>query len=106
MGRINHVGTGYGFIPKGYFLEVRDDGQCRLVVIRGKVDKNKAVGDTEQQVPPETARLWTRDAESYSIQRDDLDAANLRVGGLDRKVRTILFFDETARLSGQGRRLE
>ncbi len=49
MGRVNHVGTGYGFIPKGYFLELGDDGECRLVVIRGKKDKKKATGDAEQQ---------------------------------------------------------
>ncbi len=49
MGRVNHVGTGYGIIPKGYFLQLRDDGQCRLVAIRGKIDKKKAVGDAEQQ---------------------------------------------------------
>jgi len=49
MGRINHVGTGYGFIPKGYFLQLASDGQCRLVVVRGKRDKNQAVGDAEQQ---------------------------------------------------------
>ena len=49
MGRINHVGTGYGFIPKGYFLELRDDGQCRLVAIRGKKNPKALVGDAEQQ---------------------------------------------------------
>lgn len=49
MGRINHVGTGYGFTPKGYFLELRDDGQCRLVAIRGKKNPKALVGDAEQQ---------------------------------------------------------
>lgn len=49
MGRINHVGTGYGFIPKGYFLELSDTGACRLVVIRGKRDPKAVVGDAEQQ---------------------------------------------------------
>lgn len=49
MGRVCHVGTGYGFIPKGYFLELSADGNCRLVVIRGKVDKSKLIGDAEQQ---------------------------------------------------------
>ncbi len=49
MGRINHVGTGFGFIPKGYFLQLGDDGQCSLVVIRGKKEKKKLVGDAEQQ---------------------------------------------------------
>ena len=49
MGRVNHVGTGYGIIPKGYYLQLGDDGHCKLVVVRGKVDKNKLVGDAEQQ---------------------------------------------------------
>jgi len=49
MGRINDVGYGYGSVPKGYFLQLRDDGQCRLVAIRGKVDKKKLIGDAEQQ---------------------------------------------------------
>ncbi|MRV70311.1 DUF1080 domain-containing protein [Duganella sp. FT92W] len=49
MGRINHVGTGYGIIPKGYFLQIDDSGQARLVVVRGKADKKALVGDAEQQ---------------------------------------------------------
>ncbi|HEY3761183.1 MAG TPA: galactosylceramidase [Verrucomicrobiae bacterium] len=49
MGRVNDVGFGYGSIPKGYFLELNGDGRCRLVVIRGKVDKKKLTGDAEQQ---------------------------------------------------------
>ncbi len=49
MGRINDVGTGYGFIPKGYFLALSDGGQCRLVVVRGKKEKKKTVGDAEQR---------------------------------------------------------
>jgi galactosylceramidase len=49
LGRINHVGTGYGFIPKGYSLQLSENGLCRLVVIRGKKEKKKIVGDAEQQ---------------------------------------------------------
>jgi len=49
MGRINNVGWGYGFIPKGYFIELSAGGDLRLVVIRGKPDKKKLVGDAEQQ---------------------------------------------------------
>jgi galactosylceramidase len=49
MGRINNVGWGYGFIPKGYFVELSASGDLRLVVIRGKPDKKKLVGDAEQQ---------------------------------------------------------
>lgn len=49
MGRVNNVGSGYGTIPKGYFLQLSDGGQCDLVVVRGKRDKKKPVGDAEQQ---------------------------------------------------------
>lgn len=49
MGRINDVGSGWGSIPKGYFLQLDDDGQSRLVVVRGKEDKKTPVGDAEQQ---------------------------------------------------------
>jgi galactosylceramidase len=49
MGRINDVGTGYGFIPKGYVLQLSDSGQLKLSVWRGKIDKKKLVGDAEQQ---------------------------------------------------------
>ncbi len=49
MGRVNNVGYGYGSIPKGYYLQLADHGRCELVVIRGKVDKKKSVGDPEQQ---------------------------------------------------------
>lgn len=49
MGRINHVGTGYGIIPKGYFAQLSADGQLKLVVVRGKADKKALVGDSEQQ---------------------------------------------------------
>ncbi|HEU5080594.1 MAG TPA: family 16 glycoside hydrolase [Opitutaceae bacterium] len=49
MGRINDVGTGWGFIPKGYYLQLSHDGECRLVVVRGKINKKKPAGDAEQQ---------------------------------------------------------
>lgn len=49
MGRINHVGTGYGFIPKGYVLQLNSAGELELTVVRGKVDKKALVGDAEQQ---------------------------------------------------------
>lgn len=49
MARVNEVGTGYGCIPKGYYLQLTHDGQCQLIVVRGKQDKKKTVGDAEQQ---------------------------------------------------------
>ncbi|MCU7550429.1 hypothetical protein OCK74_15010 [Chitinophagaceae bacterium LB-8] len=45
----NHVGAGYGFIPKGYYLHLGVDCKCRLVVIRGKVNKKQVTADAEQQ---------------------------------------------------------
>ena len=49
MGRVNDVGSGYGTIPKGYYLQLEDGGRVSLVVVRGKVDKKALVGDAEQQ---------------------------------------------------------
>lgn len=49
MGRVNHVGTGYGTIPQGYFLQLSDNGRCDLIVVRGKKDKKQLVGDAEQR---------------------------------------------------------
>lgn len=49
MARVNHVGTGYGFVPKGYALEISADGGWRLLSINGKVNKAELVGDAEQQ---------------------------------------------------------
>jgi galactosylceramidase len=49
MGRVNHVGTGYGTIPKGYFLQLDSAGLLELIVVRGKADKKALTGDAEQQ---------------------------------------------------------
>ncbi len=49
MGRVNDVGSGYGYIPKGYLLELSGDGVLRLLISRGKEDKQALVGDAEQQ---------------------------------------------------------
>lgn len=44
MGRINHVGTGYGSVPKGYFLQLNHNGDCRLVLIKGQKDTENPEG--------------------------------------------------------------
>ncbi len=49
LGRLNDVGSGYGTAPKGYILEMNDRGLCRLIVSRGKKNKNVPDGDAEQQ---------------------------------------------------------
>ena len=69
MGRVNDVGYGYGSIPKGYFLQLGNDGQCRLVVIRGKVDKKKLTGDAEQQA-------------LIKAQRDDSEGGEKELGSV------------------------
>src|SRR5262249_42317187 len=48
-GRINHVGVGWGFVPKGYVFELGADGQCRLVVVRGIKEQNQKLSDAERQ---------------------------------------------------------
>ena len=62
MGRINHVGTGYGSVPKGYFLELGHDGECRLVVIRGAKDKDNPEGGEKvlgsARIPGIHAKEW------------------------------------------------
>jgi galactosylceramidase len=42
MGRINNVGTGYGCVPKGYYLTVGANGSCSLFISTQK--KDEAVG--------------------------------------------------------------
>jgi len=49
MGRVHHVGTGYGFIPKCYYFEFCSDGTTRIVSVDGKIDKSEIIGDAEQQ---------------------------------------------------------
>ncbi len=49
LGRLNDVGSGYGTTPKGYILEMNDEGLCRLIVSRGKKNKDVPDGDAEQQ---------------------------------------------------------
>lgn len=60
MGRVNTVGTGYGFIPKGYLLTISAEGDVKLSVWRGKPDKKTLVGDAEQQA---AIRAATDDSE-------------------------------------------
>jgi len=49
MGRICDVGSGYGIWAKGYYLKLDDQGQCTLVITRGKLDQKELIGDKEQQ---------------------------------------------------------
>ena len=49
VGRINHVGSGWGIVPKGYLFELGADGKCSLNLVRGIKEQNQRTGDAEQQ---------------------------------------------------------
>ena len=49
MGRLCDVGSGYGIWAKGYYLKLDDQGNCKLVITRGKLDQKELIGDKEQQ---------------------------------------------------------
>lgn len=69
MGRVNHVGAGYKTTPKDYFLQLHGDGKCGLVVVRGKKDKKKLVGDAEQQALLKKANDESEGGEKSSQRR-------------------------------------
>lgn len=75
MGRVNNVGPGYGFIPKCYSLQLADNGECRLMVIRGKVDKKKLTGDAEQQA---LVKARSDDSEGGEKELGAVQLANLK----------------------------
>ena len=60
MGRVCDVGSGYGVWAKGYYLKLDDNGNCSLVITRGKFDPKELIGDAEQQ--------------AIILARDDTDA--------------------------------
>lgn len=49
MGRLCDVGSGYGIWAKGYYLKLNDQGDCSIVITRGKLNPRELVGDKEQQ---------------------------------------------------------
>ena len=49
MGRLCDVGSGYGIWAKGYYLKLDDQGNCTLILSRGKPDPKELIGDAEQQ---------------------------------------------------------
>lgn len=92
MGRINHVGTGYGIIPKGYYLELSHTGSCRLVAIRGKKNPGELVGDAEQQ------RLIA--AGKFEGEGGELVLANAQVQSKPGKWIKLMLRMEGASISG------
>jgi len=54
MGRVNHTGTGYGCVPKGYYLRLAADGKLRLVR-RHAGEKIRARANSSRQVRSPTS---------------------------------------------------
>ena len=78
MGRVNNVGSGYGTIPKGYYLQLEEGGRVSLVVVRGKADKKALVGDAEQQALIKAQRETARAARRCSPRGRPPVAAGIR----------------------------
>ena len=49
MGRVCHVGWGYGIEAKGYYLKIDDSGNCKLMITCGKLNPKELIGDAEQR---------------------------------------------------------
>lgn len=49
MGRLCHVGSGYGVWAKGYYLKLNPRGDVTLHITRGKLNPAELIGDAEQQ---------------------------------------------------------
>ena len=85
MGRVCHVGTGYGVAAKGYMLTIDSDGWCRLTITRGQ-GRNAPEGDAEQQAL--LKRLHMEEGGTTV-----LDSARLEAPGVQRWVPLRLCFD-------------
>jgi galactosylceramidase len=58
MGRINNVGTGYGCVPKGYYLSLSADGTCSLFISTQKENEVVGVKLAYAAVPGFSASQW------------------------------------------------
>jgi galactosylceramidase len=58
MGRINNVGTGYGCVPKGYYLSLSAEGTCSLFISTQKENEAVGVRLATAAVPGFSASRW------------------------------------------------
>ena len=49
MGRVNSVGTGYGCVPKGYYLSLAADGTCSLYAPKAETTMTPAPSSPRQE---------------------------------------------------------
>jgi galactosylceramidase len=58
MGRVNDVGSGYGCVPKGYYLRLDGDGACALYATTQA--KNETVGTqlATSTIPAPASNQW------------------------------------------------
>jgi galactosylceramidase len=58
MGRINNVGTGYGCVPKGYYLNITTDGKCSLFISTQKENEPIGIKLAAAAIPKFSADKW------------------------------------------------
>ncbi len=58
MGRVNSVGTGYGCVPKGYYLSLAADGTCSLYAPQGRNNNDAGTQLTTARVDSISSNQW------------------------------------------------
>jgi len=109
MGRINNVGTGYGCVPKGYYLSMGADGTCSLFISTQKKDEAVGIKLATAAVPGFSADKWhilklQFAGDMISGFVDDIKVLSAKdsvytkgmaglMTGMDPKLRNTAFFD-------------
>lgn len=79
MGRVVEVGSGYGTVPKGYYLRLSADGVCSLIASNGKAGAEE-LGDNEHQ-----ERLRAEAASGKSATRGEKQVSGVMLGKFSSK---------------------
>jgi galactosylceramidase len=58
MGRVNSVGTGYGCVPKGYYLSLAADGTCSLYAPQGRNNNDPGTQLATAKVDNISSNQW------------------------------------------------
>lgn len=58
MGRVNDVGSGYGCVPKGYYLKISEDGHFGFYVMRQAKDETSGGELASGSIPQFDGKRW------------------------------------------------
>jgi len=58
MGRVNDVGSGYGCVPKGYYLKISEDGHFGLYGVRQVKDETNGSELASGSIPQFDSKRW------------------------------------------------